>query len=180
MVYLSLRPHSISHIYLERESFFCFFFFLLHTPSFSLGFLMFVSFHQSSSDAFMQTHSPLFSQCLSLSAASTLIQYGLQALDTAQLPDSDEHILISYKSSPHREEALQIKKKTEKDKANGKAWEDDTKRTKCSANMTTSFRSTLNLACSAGAFQSQQDSARKHNETFRLIFNHRELLEPGT
>ncbi len=87
------------------------FFVLLHTPSFSLGFLMFVSFHQSSSDAFMQTHSPLSSQCLSLSAASTLIQYGLQALDTAQLPDSDEHILISYKSSPHREEAVQTQER---------------------------------------------------------------------
>lgn len=83
---------------------------------------MFVSFHQSSSDAFMQTHSPLFSQCLSLSAASTLIRYGLQALDTDQLPDSDEHILISYKSRPHREKALQTQERN-RQKANGKALE---------------------------------------------------------
>lgn len=102
---------SFNFTYLLRARELLQFFFLLNTPSFSLGFLMFVSFHQSSSDAFMQTHSPLFSQCLSLSAASTLIQYGLQALDTAQLPDSDEHILISYKSTPHREEALQTQER---------------------------------------------------------------------
>jgi len=114
MVYLSLRPHSISHIYLEPESF-SLFFCLLHTPSFSLGFLMFVSFHQSSSEAFMQRHSPPFSPCLSLSTASTLIQYSLQALDTTQLPDSDENILISYESSPNREEALRKKKKGTKE-----------------------------------------------------------------
>ncbi len=102
---------SFNFTYLLRARELLLFFVLLHTPSFSLGFLMFVSFHQSSSDAFMQTHSPLSSQCLSLSAASTLIQYGLQALDTAQLPDSDEHILISYKSSPHREEAVQTQER---------------------------------------------------------------------
>lgn len=76
---------------------------------------MFVSFHQSSSEAFMQRHSPTVSLCLSLSTASTLIQYSLQALDTAQLPDSEEHILISYKCSPHREEALRKKKEGRKE-----------------------------------------------------------------
>ncbi|ROL47686.1 hypothetical protein DPX16_13401 [Anabarilius grahami] len=90
--------------------------------------------------------------------ASTFIQYGLQALDTAQLPDSDEHILISYKSSAHREEPLKRGRKKarkrkggrkegrkeerkEKERRGIKAWEMDTKRTKCSANVT-SFRST--------------------------------------
>ncbi len=32
-VYLSLRPHSISHIYLERESFSCFLSYCIHPPS---------------------------------------------------------------------------------------------------------------------------------------------------
>lgn len=85
---------SFNFTYLLRARELLFFFFLLHTPSFSLGFLMFVSFHQSSSEAFMQRHSPTVSLCLSLSTASTLIQYSLQALDTAQLPDSDEHLDI--------------------------------------------------------------------------------------
>ncbi len=90
MVYLSLRPHSISHIYLERESFSCFF-----LTAYTLFLSRVLNVCQLPSVFFWCLHADtlsLFSQCLSLSAASTLIRYGLQALDTAQLPDSDEHI----------------------------------------------------------------------------------------
>lgn len=84
------------------------------------------------------------------------------------------------KHKKERNTATERQTEKKNPKSNDKPREDDAKRTKCSANMMTSFRSTYNLACSAGAFQSQQDSAKKHNETFRLLFNHRELLEPGT
>lgn len=102
---------SFNFTYLLRARELLLFFFLLHTPSFSLGFLMFVSFHQSSSDAFMQTHSPYSHNVFhsppllpSFDTASRLLTR-LNFLTVMNIS------LISYKSSPHREEALQTQER---------------------------------------------------------------------
>lgn len=131
------------------------FFFFLHTSFLSLEPLISVSAHHSSTTTFTQRHSL---QPRIMRSASWL-------LTRAQLPDSDEHILISYKSRRPREETVQIKSESRRTKA----LENSIKRTICLANMT-SVRS---------AFESQQDGAEKHDETFRSLFKHTELLAPG-